>query len=138
MGLQERVATAVTVADQVLTKYLVGNNTIPAEDLATILKYEKLGLVKVINKKPGMQDGIYYPIIQSEALKHFSYSFYIMLVHKICQKYGVKTGLTINSVREYVNRPYQYGFIEPVVVPDSSLGKEMVAEELALLKELFE
>lgn len=138
MGIQERVVEAIALADKILNKYLTGSSTIPEADLLILQEYANKGLIKILNKRQGIQDGIYYPLIQAKELQHFSYSFYIMLIHKICNKYGVKTGLTVNSVREYVNRPYQYGFIEPVIVPDQVLGKEMVNEELALLKELLE
>lgn len=138
MALIDRVQAALELADTVARKYLMGNSSIPLEDLEIIRKYEALGLIKVVNKRQGIQEGIYWPIIQSKELKTFSYSFYLRLIHAICNKYSIKTGLAMNSVREYVNKPYQYNFIEPVIVPDQHLGKELVAEELQVLKELLD
>lgn len=137
-NLRNRVADAVAFADLIARKHLVGNSSIPFEDLEIIRKYEALGLLKILTKRVGLQESIYWPIIQARELNTFSYSFYLRLVHAVCNRYGIKTGLGLNSVREYVNKPYQYGFIEPVIVPDQYLGKEFVAEELEVLKELLE
>lgn len=139
MGLRERVIAAIAVADIIGQKHRSGGLIIPPEDLAILAKYEDLGMIKLLTKKPRLQEGIYFPIIQAKELKDFSMSFYLKLVHGICARYGIKTSIGMNSVREYCNKPYEYGFIQPVILPDTEVGnRAMIEEECELLKELLD
>jgi hypothetical protein len=139
MGLNERVVAALAVADHIGARHRSGGLVIPPEDLAIIAKYEDLGMIKLMVKKPRLQEGIYFPIIQAKELKDFSMSFYLRLVHGICAKHGIKTNIGMNSVREYCNKPYEYGFIQPVILPDSEVGnRAQIEEECTILKELLD
>lgn len=132
--MKDRVVKALAKADAIAQKYISGDIEIPKEDLLILKKYESLGVCKMTLKRKSLQEELYWPILEAPELAKFSYSFYLQLVHAVCRRYSIKTSFSMNSVREYCNKPYNYGFIEPKLLPDSYVGKQGVSEELALLK----
>ncbi len=134
-SFKERYVDAMEYSLNVCKNLKSGNVDIPDKDMAIIVKYEKLGLVKLTLPRVNLSKDIYYPTIQSNHFKGITQDSWVKIILWATKAYGIKCNLTIASANSYRTSPHRYNFIEPVVVKKQDVGTLLFNEEMEIFEE---
>lgn len=137
MTLEERVESAYKVADEYAKLYTDGGIVIPTKDQKIIDKYIDMGVITYRTKKKGeLSRKLYFPVLESTEWDGLSGKLWLHTMHHVMSKYGISSGLSQNSVNEYISRPYRYN-IDHGVLTAKYVGDKQVKEELDILKRII-
>ena len=118
----KRFKSAMQLSYDICKASKAGGVIIPDEDMVTLLKYEKLGLIKLTLPKLKLASMLYYPTIQHKAFKGITQDTWVKVMLWATKSFNIPCGLTIASAASYRSSPHRYGFIEPVVVTKNDIG----------------
>lgn len=133
-----RVKAAMALAWGICKASKSGGIVISDEEMAVLVKYESLGIVKMALPKMKLAPELYYPTIQDPLYKNLTQDFWVDVMLWATKSHGIKCNVGINSAAAYRSSPHRYNFIEPVVVAMTDVGKLGRDEEIALFKEFKE
>jgi len=139
--MEERIRIAFELALK-LGKEFQGAHEVEAADEAIIKKYMDMGLIIYAKGKKGkMSQLFYFPTIQSKEFEGLHAGLWFMVMRLVIDYLGIDSGLSQNSVAEYMSRGWIKYNIKPTIIPNSYASKVDIDEGervVALLrKELF-
>ncbi len=114
----------------------VGKEQIAPEDMPIVQKYLDAGIVTMAKKKGSLSRDFYFPTIEDSSFEGRSATLWLRMIHEAINQYGIKSGITRNSVAEYLSRAFKYN-ISPTVLPDSYVGKKVIAEEIEIFEAIL-
>lgn len=136
MLFEERFSQAMSLAWDICKSSKAGGIVIPKEDMAVLLKYENLGIVKLTMPKFKLATVLYYPTMQHELFRGITQDTWVRIMLWATKAWNIKCNLTIASASSYKNSPHRYGFIEPVIVTKSDVGLLAYQDECDLFDTL--
>ena len=130
--MKERILAAYKVADKLALEYSGGSKAVPEEEQLVLDKWIEQGLVTYVKQKKGdMSRRFYFPVLCSKEWEGLSGGLWLQIMHYVMNNNDFTSGLSSNSVSEYVNRKYKYN-IEHGVETSHYLGpKHCEAEQTA-------
>lgn len=131
----KRFKEAMQISYDICKASKAGGIVIPNEDMAILLKYEGLSLIKLTLPKLKLAEVLYYPTMQHKAFKGITQDTWVKIMLWATKSFNIKCGLTLASAASYRNSPHRYGFIEPVIVTKSDIGTLGYNEECKLFDE---
>ncbi len=135
-SMKERILKAYEIADKAAFEYSGGNTTVPEEEQAILNKWLDQGLISYVNQKKGkMSRQLYFPVLESSEWDGLSGKLWLKIMWYVMNKYGIESGLSSNSVSEYVSRAYKYNISHGVITANYA-GVKQVKEEESLWDEL--
>ena len=128
--MKERIQSAYDMAKDLCFEYSGGDMSIPDEDQVVLDKYMANGHIQLVNKKKGkLSKLIYYPSLESKEFKGLSGNIWLRILRHCMRDYGIESGLSVNSMKEYVYKYWVYN-IEPTVIKNKAAGDNQMKEEL--------
>ena len=136
LTFEERFQSAMQLTWDICKASKVGGIVIPDEDMAVLLKYENLKVIKLTLPKIKLSTTLYFPTIQSELFKGITQDTWVRIMLWATKAWGIPCNLTMASASSYRSSPHRYGFIEPVIVTKSDIGLLAYKDECELLDTL--
>ncbi len=136
--MKEKILKALAIADKYALAYIGGNAVVPEDEQLVLDKWLDIGLITYTNTKKGKMSRLFYfPVLESKEWDGLSGGLWLQVMHYVMNKNGFTSGLSSNSVSEYVNRKYKYN-IEHKVETSHYLGPKHCKEEQAAWEEIKE
>ena len=135
----EQMKKIAGIIDDHCREAMSGKGIDPA-DLPVIQKYIDSGAIQY--KKPPrgwLQNEIYFPTLSHPELEGLVGSAWLMLLQDSIKRWNVPSKIGRNSVSEYINKYYEYGFDDYTkVITDGYAGKGETNRQLDLVRKILE
>lgn len=130
--MKERIQAALDKANELCVEYVGGSTDVSEEEQAVLDKYLESGLIQYVQVKKGrLSKLLYYPSLEAKEFTGLSGAIWLRIMRHCMKDNGIKSGLSVNSMREYVYKYWEYN-IEPVVIKNKAAGdNQMKLEEEA-------
>jgi len=138
LEFKDRFRAAMQLSYDICKNIKAGGIVIPDEEMKVLIKYEQLKLIKLTLPKVKLAEELYYPTMQDSSFKGITQDTWVKIMLWATSEFNIKCSLTIASAASYRNSPHRYGFIEPVIVTKSDVGKAAYDEETELFDTLKE
>ncbi len=136
--LKDQMKQAMQMAYDICKSEKSQGVMIPDDDMAILLKYEGLKLIKLTLPKFKLSDVLYFPTIQHDLYRGMTQNTWVKIMLWATKSFNIKCNVTLASVASYRASPHDYKFIEPVIVIKSDIGTLAYKEEDAMFLELKE
>jgi hypothetical protein len=139
--IRTRVKEAMEYADSLAAKFAAPEVEVPEHLKEAIEEAVKLGIVQYAKgKRRSLQREIYLPSLVAEEMDGIALEVWVMIMQWAMKRHGIKSGLGMNSAREYKSKHWLY-FDEAKTDEDFELAvwghNDLGKREVTAQKELF-